>query len=40
MEISISIELNMYAMKDDKQYEFVYSDDLNSLNKEIKGDIE
>ena len=36
-EIQISIDLNKYAWKDDKQYEFVYSDDLNSLNKEIKG---
>ena len=36
-EIQISFELNKYVTKDDKQYEFVYSDELNSLNKEIEG---
>ncbi len=34
-EILISMDLNAYVKKDDKQYEFKYSDDLNALNKEL-----
>ena len=34
-EILISMDLNAYVKKGDKQYEFKYSDDLNALNKEL-----
>lgn len=34
-EILISMDLNAYVKKDDKQYEFKYSDDLHALNKEL-----
>ena len=34
-EILISMDLNAYVKKGDKQYEFKYSDDLNALNKKL-----
>ena len=34
-EILISMDLNAYVKKDDKQYEYKYSDELNALNKEL-----